>query len=168
MASFRHMRSLIITISLFTIFLLVQTAAGQSGYVTYYNSRFEYSIKYPVKVLVPQEEAENGDGRVFLAKAGAEMRVWGQYNALMETLKSAYENDIDDYGRGVTYKILQSNGYVISGTKGNKVYYQKTILNGDDGDGGAVFATFTIEYKKAEKAKYDGIVTKIAASFKFD
>ena len=72
------MRSSIITISLFTLFLLVQTAVGQSGYVTYYNSRFEYSIKYPVKVLVPQEEAENGDGRVFLAKGGAELRVWGQ------------------------------------------------------------------------------------------
>ncbi len=162
------MRSSIITLSLFTIFLLVQTSAGQSGYVTYYNSRFEYSIKYPTKVFVPQEESANGDGRVFLAKGGAELRVWGQYNALMDTVREAYENDLNEYGRGVTYKVLQNNGYVISGTKGNKVYYQKTMLNGSDGDGGAVFATFTIEYKKTEKAKYDPIVTKIAASFRFD
>ena len=162
------MRSSIITISIFTIFLLVQTAAGQIGYVTYYNSRFEYSIKYPTKVFVPQDEAPNGDGRVFTAKGGAELRVWGQFNALMDTLKGAYMSDLKERGAGVTYKVLQNNGYVISGTKGNKVYYQKTLLNGSDGDGGAVFATFTIEYKKSEKAKYDRIVTKIAASFKFD
>ena len=162
------MRSSIITISIFTIFLLAQTTAGQSDYVTYYNSRFEYSIKYPTKVFFPQEEAPNGDGRVFAAKGGAELRIWAQYNALMETLKEAYQSDLKEHGAGVTYKVLQSNGYVISGTKGNKVYYQKTLLNGSDGDGGAVFATFTIEYKKSEKAKYDAIVTKIAASFKFD
>lgn len=162
------MRSSIITISLFTIFLLVQTASGQSGYVTYYNSRFEYSIKYPVKVFVPQEESANHDGRVLTAKGGAELRVWGQYNILANTLEGAYENDLSEYGQGVTYKVLLSSGYVISGTKGSNVYYQKTILKGADGDEGAVFATFTIEYRKSEKAKYDGIVTKIAASFKFD
>ena len=168
MASFEHMRSSIITISLFTIFLLVQTVVGQSGYVTYYNPRFEYSIKYPTKVFTPQEESANGDGRVFTAKGGAELRVWGQYNALMDTLKGAYASDLKERGTSVTYKVLQSNGYVISGTNGSKVYYQKTMLNGSDGDGGAVFATFTIEYKKSEKARYDPIVTKIAASFKFD
>lgn len=162
------MRSSFITILLITIGLFVQTAAGQSGYVTYYNSRFEYAIKYPVKVFVPQEESANNDGRIFTAKGGAELRVWGQYNALMQTLKSAYESDLSEYGSGVTYKVLQNSGYVISGTDGNGVYYQKTIFSGDEGDGGAVFATFVMKYKKSEKAKYDPIVTKIAASFRFD
>ena len=168
MASFKHMRSSIITISLFTIFLLVQSAVGQSGYVTYYNSRFEYSIKYPTKVFVPQEPSWTGDGRIFLAQDGAEMRVWGQYNFLFDTLKKAYISDLKERGPGVTYKVLLSDSYVISGIKNGKVYYQKTILNGTEGDSSAVFATFTIEYRKSDKALYDPIVTKIAASFKFD
>ena len=162
------MRSLLFSISFLAILILSQSAMGQSAYETYSNSRFEYSIDYPKAIFTPQEEAPNGDGRVFLGKGGSELRVWGQNNALFDTLKKAYADDLKERGAAVTYKALLKDGYVISGAKGGKVFYQKTMLNGTDGDGGAIWATFTIEYRKKEKAKYDPIVRRIASSFKFD
>ena len=65
--------------------ILVSSALGQTKYQTYSNARFAYSIDYPTDLLTPQDESQNGDGRVFTAKHGsAELRVWGQYNALFE------------------------------------------------------------------------------------
>lgn len=160
------MRSSLISISVFTILLLSYSAFGQTNYETYSNARFGYQIQYPKGVLVPQEEAANGDGCVFLSKDGsAELRVWGQYNALSKSLKNSYQEALRNYGSGVSYKVLNSNGYVISGIKGKRVFYQKTLLKGDGGDTGAVHYTFTIKYRKSDKAKFDRIVRKIAGTF---
>lgn len=163
------MRSSLILTSVFTILLLSLTALGQTNYETYVNSRFGYSIEYPKGVLKPQPEAENGDGRVFLSKSGtAELRVWGQYNALENTLNEKYQEDLEEYGSGVSYKVLKSGSYVISGIKGGKIFYQKTLLKGDGTDSGSIYYTFTMKYRKSEKAKYDPIVTRVAGSFRFD
>lgn len=163
------MRHQLIIFAILSLALLAQTATGQIRYESYSNARFDYSIDYPVNLLVPQRESTNGDGRAFLAKKGdAKMLVWGQYNALFDTLTNAYQSDLEERGAGVTYKILLKDSYVISGTKAGKIYYQKTMLSGTDGDGDATFATFTIEYKKSEKAKYDPIVARISKSFKFN
>jgi hypothetical protein len=145
------------------------TAVGQTSYETYVNARFGYEIAYPTGVLRPQKEAENGDGRVFLSKNGtAELRVWGQYNALTKTLKEKYQEDLDEYGSGVTYKSIKSRSYVISGIKGGKIFYKKTILKGDGGDSGDTYYMFTMTYQKSDKVKYDPIVERIAGSFRHD
>ena len=143
---------------LFAILVFAQIAFSQSNYDTYGNARFGYSISYPTS-LKPQGEAENGDGQVF-KNADAELRVWGSNNALMRTLNEEYQSALNDFGAGVTYKTLLKNGFVISGKKGGKIFYQKTFLKDDQ------FFTFTFEYKESKKSVYDSITTKIAKSFK--
>lgn len=163
------MRIPFVSFMFFAIVLLSSEAFGQTNYETYSNARFEYTIKYPADIFTPQEEAQNGDGRAFLSKDGtAKVLVWGQYNALFKALKTAYNDDLKSHPKGVTYKALLKSGYVLSGVSGGKIFYQKTLLNGKDGDGGAVFATFHIEYRSADKAKFDPIVRTMTASFKFD
>ena len=46
----------------------------QDNYKTYVNARFKYSISYPADVLIPQGEAENGDGQIFREKYGSVAR----------------------------------------------------------------------------------------------
>lgn len=163
------MRGSLLSVSIFTVLLLSAAAFGQANYSTYSNARFGYSIQYPKSVFLPQPEAENGDGRVFLTKdKSAELRVWGQYNALARTLSDSYKEDLGTYSTGVSYKVLKGSSYVISGTTGGKIFYQKTMLNGSGNDTGAIYCTFTITYRKADKAKYDPIVTKIANTFRFN
>jgi hypothetical protein len=163
------MRTSLLFFSVFALLFRACLASGQTKYDTYSNARFKYSIEYPVSRLAPQDEAQNGDGRLFEDKKGiAELRVWGQYNALFDTLKTAYAHDLKERGTGVTYKLLRDNSYVISGKSGDKVYYQKTILSGNDGDADAVFATFTLEYSSTEKNIFDAIATHVSKSFRFD
>lgn len=143
--------------------ILVPTFA-QNGYQTYRNARFDYSIAYPSALLIPQGEAENGDGQKFLSRDGrAEMMVFGSHNALDQSLRDAYEEAAGTSqhpNRSVTYKVLRGDWFVVSGTKGKKTFYQKTILR----DG--VFKTFRIEYDTDQKLIFNPVTTKIAASFK--
>jgi hypothetical protein len=153
------------TTSLF-ITLLAAAVIGQSKFTTYDNDRFYFSIEYPSDVLKMQAPPANNDGRTFRSKdKTVEMRVWGQYNALDRNLNEEYNEALAGYGSGVTYKVLGESSFVISGTAGGKIYYQKTMLR----TGGAeVFFTFTIEYPKAQKSRFDRAVARIARSFKFD
>ena len=65
----------------------------------------------------------------------------------------------------ITYKSLLKNGFAISGTAGDKIYYQKTLYRASKG---GVFYTFTIEYPLAERSKFDAAVQHIVRSFRFD
>lgn len=153
---------------LFAILIFAMTGFAQTKYKTYANARFGYSIEYPADLLTPSriEDATNS-GKTFLSKdKSAEMRVWGEYDALERTLEGEFREDLKEYGAGVTYRVLLKNSFVISGIKGDKIFYQKTLrrkLKEID-----VFYTFTIEYKKSDREKFNAIVQQIAKSFKFD
>ncbi len=145
---------------------LVIGASAQSKFTTYSNDRFYFSIEYPSEMLKAQPAPANNDGRTFVSRDKAvEMRVWGQYNALDRTLTEEYNEALAGYGSGVTYKVLGDSSFVISGTAGSKIYYRKTMLRTGRNE---VFYTFTIEYPKTQKSKFDSVVTRIARSFKFD
>jgi hypothetical protein len=142
---------------LLTVFLLSQIAFSQSAYNSYSNARYGYTIAYPAE-LEPQGEADNSDGQVF-RNDDAELRVWGSNNALGRTLKQEYNAQLKDYGRGVTYKALLKNGFVISGKRGGKIFYQKTLFRDDQ------FLTFTFTYKESKRKTYDAVTAKVAKSF---
>src|SRR5574341_1362650 len=123
---------------------LVAKVSAQTGYRTYHNARFNYSISYPFKVLIPQGEAVNGDGQKFLSQDGrAEMLVYGSHNSLDQTLREVYEQETsraEHPDRTVTYRVLRAGWFVVSGVENGRVFYQKTMLRE------GVFKTFRIEY----------------------
>jgi hypothetical protein len=142
---------------------LVSTLSAQAKYRSYSNARFGYTISYPAGILIPQGEPDNHDGQVFRSRDGkAEMRVFGRYNVLNETLRSAFNASVageGGSGREVTYKLLRGNFYVVSGRQNGKIFYEKTMLKGD------TFKTFMIEYDESESATYDPITSRIVRSF---
>jgi hypothetical protein len=137
-------------------------ATPQNNYKTYTNTRFKYSIDYPDDLLIPQGEAENGDGQVFKEKGGSsvEMRVYGGYNVLNETLRSRYADLVRKWNSGLTYKVLRRDWFVVSAMVNGKIHYQKTILRGD------VFKTFEIEYDAVRGSTYNDVTDHISKSFK--
>lgn len=149
------------------IFVFSLSAFGQAKYKTYDNSRFGYSILYPYDLFEIQPPPFNGDGRIFVSiDKSAEMRVWANFNALFRTVGEEFNETVEDYGAGVTYKVLLKNGFVVSGIKSDKIFYQKTLYHKFKNY--EVFYTFTLKYKKADRRKFDLIIKKIADSFKFD
>src|SRR5207237_5951407 len=95
------------------------------------NARVKCSISDPGDLLIPQGEAENGDGQVFREKSGSvEMRVYGSYNVSDETLRSRYAELIRKWSNGITYKVIRRDRFVVSALVNGKIHYQKTILRG--------------------------------------
>ena len=131
------------------------------------NARFAYSVCYPGDVLIPQGEADNGDGQVFITKDGkAEARVYGSYfagNGEDQTLKKAYLDEIQAVqkdGFTITYKFLKSDQFVISGSRSGKTLYHKTVLVGD------VFKTLRLEYPGDVKQEFETIISRMSSCFR--
>jgi hypothetical protein len=126
-------------------------------YRTYSNARYAFSIAYPVGILVPQGEPDNGDGQKFVSRDGrASLTAFGSNRldrSLQDEFQSAQEN------RAVSYKVLKRDMFVVSGTENGKIFYQKTLLRGE------VFKTFILEYDEQERATFDSITSRIARSF---
>jgi len=158
------MKNRVLLIALF--FAFASVASAQEKYATYANERFFFSIDYPDSLKM-QPPPDNDDGRTFLSEDGkVEMRVWGQYNAEEKTLDERYTFDLKGFTEKPAYMVLKRDWYVLSGAKGDKIFYEKTLVRRKRV--GDTYFTFTIEYPASQKAKYDPVVKRIADSFKFD
>jgi hypothetical protein len=129
----------------------------RATYRTYSNARYGFSIAYPVGVLLPQGESDNGDGQKFASKDGSATLLAFGSNRLDRSLQDEFQSAQEN--RTVTYKVLKRDMFVVSGTGNGKIFYQKTLLRGD------AFKTFIIEYDEGERATFDPITSRIARSF---
>lgn len=135
-------------------------------YNRYYNSRFNYSVTYPVSILIPQGEAQNGDGQKFVSKdKSITLLVYGSHNALNQKLEDVYRTQSrnatrENPTRVVTYKTRGNDWFVVSGYENGNVFYNKTILRNGD------FKVLEIRYNKSLQPKFDPIAAEISKSFK--
>jgi len=147
-----------------------------TAYKNYFNFRYGYCIRYPNKLLTPQREAQNGDGRIFTDKKGKEvLRVYGAQNddesGTFIPLKKLYNLELkggqynEHPNRVITYSKLGYKFYVISGTENGKIFYQKTLQILRDED--TVIAVAMLNYSDADKNIYDQVSKKIFSSFKY-
>lgn len=127
---------------------------------TYSNVRYRYSMRYPSS-LVPQGEADNGDGQKFLSRnAKTQLLVYGSNNVLDETIASRFaQNRKTIPDTVVTFARQKENWYVVSGYKAEKIFYQKCYLVKDH------FVTFEISYPKTEHTAWDKITSRISRDF---
>lgn len=74
-------------------------------------------------------------------------------------LQSSYETDVKNYSN-ISYKVLKSTWYVISGQDDQGIFYNKSIIKN------GVQHHLRISYPPNQKAVFDGLLSKITASFK--
>lgn len=139
-------------------------ARAEGGrWLTYQNDRYGTTIDYPDQFKAePPPDAD--DGRKFTSADGAEFSVYASYNALDFNLDK-YEGFILknlDPGQIVTYKAHGGNWFVISGTKGDTVFYERHLLS----HGGQMTEGFSMTYPAAAKSSYDPIIARMAKSFR--
>jgi len=138
---------------------------GQHKYEKFENDRFFFSVEYPSNFLKLQPLPENDDGGTFLSNDNTvEMRVWGQYNAMSETLKQKYNAALKSFNTKPSYMVLGKSSFVVSGIKNDKIVYIKTLYRKDkDAD---VFYTLRVEYPQSRRKELDPVITRVARSFK--
>lgn len=146
--------------------LAIASSAGRAEmphrWATYSNARFGYSLCYPADLLRPRPEADNGDGRVFSGDGGAQLRVWGSYNSLEQSLAEAMREDaarLAKDGATVTYRAARANWYVLSGRSGGNLFYSRRVLTGDR------FSSFDLQYPARAAPLWNPVAARLSRCF---
>jgi hypothetical protein len=137
--------------------------AKADQWLTYHNDRYGTTIDYPDQ-FKPEPPPDADDGRRFKDAQGVEFAVYAAYNALDfnlakyqdDTLKNLHADQV------VTYQAHGDNWFVISGTKGDNIFYERHVLS----HGRQMTEAFSITYPVAAKLNYDPLVARMAKSLR--
>jgi len=138
------------------------TPAAAADWERYDNARFGYTIEIPPD-FAWGAEADNGDGRQFRDGA-TRLAVWGG-NLLEPDLESSARSDLDMAkadGWTITYEAITPSWASFSGTRGNRVLYERMIALCTPGQ----YAGFLLEYTNTEIARLDPVVTRLVQGLK--
>jgi hypothetical protein len=142
------------------IIALAAAATAAPQYRTYSNPRFGTHAEVPAN-WTENPPPENGDGQSFSSPdQHATIIVAGSLNIddTVEEAMKAYEKPHE--GETVTYRHRGARTLVVSGTRGDTIFYNKHFLSCGD----QIWNNLYIEYPAAEKEAYDAIVTRVAKS----
>jgi hypothetical protein len=142
---------------------LFASAAGADGWLTYHNDRYGTTIDYP-DVFKPQPPPDSDDGRAFKSADGAEFEVDASYNALDFDLGKFHDFIVKnlDPGSVIAYQARGGDWFVISGTKGADIFYERHLLSHKS----QMTEDFVLSYPTALKQTYDPIAARMAKSFR--
>jgi hypothetical protein len=141
----------------------LSSAALAESWLTYQNDRYGTTIDYPDS-FKPEPPPDADDGRAFTSADGARFSVSASYGGIGSNLAEYRAFIIKNIaaGQAVTYQTSGKNWFVISGTKGSDIFYERHMLS----HGGEMTEDFVISYPSAAKAAYDPIVARMAKSFR--
>jgi hypothetical protein len=157
-----RLRALIGATALLTAVLPSFAAQDDHAWKTYTNERFGFSVCYPSDLLRLEPAPDNNDGQTFVGSNGAKIAAWGSLNAMDWTLADSARQDEQrlarDAGR-VTYKVIRKGFYVLSGRKGDQIFYNRTALaNGK-------FSAVELTYPTADSAIWNAISARVSQCF---
>lgn len=128
------------------------------GYDRYCNARYGFCVSYPSNFRKEPPPA-NDDGRRFDGPDGLIMTASGINNVSQATLQTEMSSQSKDFDR-ITYRAKGKNWFVLSGHKGVNVVYLRAFV------GSGSMNHLIIEYPASLRAKYGGLVAKVARSFR--
>lgn len=135
-------------------------SADRLAYTRYRNDAFGFSIAYPDTILKPRADVGQGRGREFASADGQVVAlVYVVEGAGPQMLDDQYQGYLGDPGVRVTYRLRETDWYVVSGYRGARKFYDKTVLRG------GALKTFQIQYDTTRAAYFDAVAATMATSF---
>ena len=132
-------------------------AAG--GWVSYHNAAFGFALQYPGDVFVLDPSQSDG-GRSFLSRDGrARLVISAAVNTSGITVAKHRQSLVEAHYKGATfdYAPQRRTWFVLSGTVGDKIFYQRVTFACDR----RAFHGWKLVYPVAERTFYDGIVEAV-------
>lgn len=143
--------------------MCVAAPVTAQAWLTYANDRFGAAVDYPPEFSVADAPPENSDGqRFFTADRRASLAVYGFFDvehAGMTTLREQYREP----GTTYSYAVANATGFVLSGTRGDRIVYLRCIRSSVSAD---IFNCADLAYPAAEARHWDPIVTRISRSLR--
>jgi hypothetical protein len=135
-------------------------AQGALTYDTYRNERYGFTVDYPANLLRPDEPVGDGHGQAFASPDGsASLLVYGTERGTEAALREDYETELARDDLRVTYQVIRSDWFVVSGYQGPYIFYQRTHRT----EGG--LRTFRLRHHATDKDYFDPIVERLSHSF---
>ncbi len=143
----------------------VHSAVDESAtWETYRSERFGYSLLFPAYALEQRSETPDGrgvelsstDGLVKLKALAAD----NTDNVSLSDYRAAILRELSG-GNRLNYGPMGQSWFVLSGVRGDSIYYQKVIF----ACGGRVINAFAMTYPEQQRREFDPIVTTIEKNF---
>ncbi len=129
---------------------------------SYVDDAFNCQLEYPVSVFKQIRDEEEGPVRFAGPEPEIYFRVMGAENPSRWTvgdIKTKYlSHDIPDE---ITYERIKGQFLVLSGYRGEGIFYTKVSLSED----GRIACILEIAYPRQDKIRFDRIVTRMSRSF---
>lgn len=136
----------------------------EDGWVTYKNDELGYSLYYPSTFFEPQGIAAPGEAKTFLSPdQQAKIVVSAVKNDENFTLASYRSTLLSDYSgyEGLDYSPKGESWFVLSGYRGETIYYQKVMFSCDN----RVINVFSMTFPTDDRAFYEGVIEVMEDNF---
>lgn len=138
---------------------------AEENWTTYKNARFGYTLFYPAAIFATAEEREGGGGQNFVTRDGrSKIVVFGTLNAenfSPQEYRRVILNEFGGYDR-MDYSPTGKTWFVLSGFRGENIYYQKVLFS----CGNKVINVYSITFPTAEKPLYEELIETMEDNFK--
>ena len=163
-------RTLLIRLCISALALICGPGASRAAFdertawETYRSERFGYSLLFPAGVLDRQSETSDGRGVELKSADGlVKLKALAADNADHVSLgdyRAAIMREFSGSNR-LSYGPMGQSWFVLSGVRGDSIYYQKVLF----ACGGRVINAFALTYPEQQRREFDAIVTTIEKNF---
>lgn len=160
-----------IGLGIFFLWLMAGAAAAlpvlppAGNWTVYENERFGYRLAYPGSWFDAGPVSANGDGRAFMTRDGrARIVVFGARNSEGLSLRAYRETLLQDYDGydDLTYSPVGQTWFVLSGYRGETIYYQKVMFSCS----GRIINVLSISFPAADKPLFAPLVERVEDRFR--
>jgi hypothetical protein len=140
-------------------------ASAAEQWSDYRNPRFGYTLSYPSSVFKPQPPSEKGDGQTFITADGrAKIVVYGTINDERFTPAEYRKTILKEFAGydQIDYSPQGKTWFVLSGYRGDAIYYQKVMFSCGD----RVINALSVTFPRAEKKFYEGLIEVMEDNFR--
>jgi hypothetical protein len=144
-------------------FVLFSQAFAAEQWSNYRNERFGYTLSYPASVFTPQP-SDKGDGQTFVTGDGkAKIVVYGAINDERFTPAEYRKTILKEFAGydQIDYSPQGKTWFVLSGYRGDAIYYQKVMFSCGD----KVINALSVTFPRAEKKFYEGLIEVMEDNF---
>jgi serine/threonine-protein kinase len=147
-----------------TVGAVPQSRRRGSGWTIYQNSRFSFALKYPADVFAIDMGTADENDRTFRSIDGdALLRIFANENVNGVTLAKYRRSLIEGRYAGVDldHSPLRKFWFVLSGTRGDHVFYERVIFSCDT----KAIHGWQMIYPSSERTLYDLVVDEIQRNY---
>jgi hypothetical protein len=157
------MRSSLLIAAVVVSFLNTESLAADLQWTVYEDSNFGCVLDYPAVLFRPNDPNPDEPRRFSSKRADVYFRIQGVENANGRTPQAIKKQYLSaDIPGDVTYDRTRSDFVVLSGYRGESIFYTKVAVSADR----STACIFEITYPREQKKAFDRIVTRMSRSLR--